>query len=226
MKCKYCKKVIQDGKQFCSGSCAGAYTSINKKGEKKTVVCKKCSKSFEVSIRGPSAVLCINCKMLQKQVAGICEYCNKEFKTTNKSKKFCNMSCGAKNLFKLGKFTGGLTRLGGQKHYKKGYYDNNYFDSGWELAYWLYCKDNNISIQRNLQGFEYIFDGKKRKYYPDFIVDGEYVEIKGYVKDRDKAKFKAVKVKVVTKSEMKEILEQVINKHGREYVSNLVNDNR
>lgn len=59
-------------------------------------------------------------------------------------------------------------------------YDEQRFDSSWELAYYIWLKDNckNFEIHPN-KHFTYFFDDKKHKYYPDFLVDGKYVEIKG-----------------------------------------------
>ena len=64
---------------------------------------------------------------------------------------------------------------------KKYTYDNQSFDSSWELAFWIYCKDNNIDIKRCDVSFEY-FDkyNVKHYYFPDFILNNnQYIEIKG-----------------------------------------------
>lgn len=66
-----------------------------------------------------------------------------------------------------------------KKSYKKFIYDNESFDSAWELYFWIYCKDNNKNISRNTTSFEYTYNGELHKYYPDFIVDNKYYEIKG-----------------------------------------------
>ena len=62
---------------------------------------------------------------------------------------------------------------------KYGWYKNIYCDSSWELAFLIYCLDNNKNIIREERSFEYIINKKKHKYYPDFLVDGIYYEIKG-----------------------------------------------
>lgn len=60
-------------------------------------------------------------------------------------------------------------------------YDNVYFDSSWELIYYIYCKEHNMNINRlwNTIKFEYEYEGETYFYYPDFLCDGEYIEIKG-----------------------------------------------
>ena len=37
--------------------------------------------------------------------------------------------------------------------WKNIFYDNEYFDSSWELAYWIWCKNHKLAIARNHQGF-------------------------------------------------------------------------
>lgn len=61
------------------------------------------------------------------------------------------------------------------------FYDNRYFKSSWELAYYIYLMDHNIDFEyQPSTSFEYT-DGneKTHRYYPDFKVDGKYIEIKG-----------------------------------------------
>lgn len=73
---------------------------------------------------------------------------------------------------------------------KKGWYKGYWCDSTWELAWIIYNIDHGISFARNTQKFEYIFEDKKKNWIPDFIVDNEFVEIKGYDRPVDKAKRK------------------------------------
>ena len=56
------------------------------------------------------------------------------------------------------------------------------FDSQYELVVYMYCIYNNIPIYRNQRniGFKYTDSrGKSRTVYPDFIINGNFVEIKG-----------------------------------------------
>ena len=63
---------------------------------------------------------------------------------------------------------------------KKGSYKGFWCDSTYELAYIIYCLDHNIPIRRNKEYFEYEYQGKQHRYYPDFIVNNELIEIKGF----------------------------------------------
>ena len=103
-----------------------------------------------------------------------------------------------------------------QEGVKKGKYKNIYCDSSWELAFLLYCEDFNLDVKRCNEKFEYIYLGKKRFYIPDFIVNGVYIEIKGYVTEQWKAKLRyfPYKIEVFYKKEMQPILNYVKFKYG------------
>jgi len=61
---------------------------------------------------------------------------------------------------------------------KKGwhyFYDNEIFDSSWELAFWIWCKDHGEKIIRNKKSFKLKNGGL---FYPDFKVGKTYIEVK------------------------------------------------
>lgn len=63
---------------------------------------------------------------------------------------------------------------------RKYIYNENVFDSGWELAYFTWLSDNNKDfIYHPNVKFTYYDNGKEHTYRPDFVVDGTYIEIKG-----------------------------------------------
>lgn len=75
-----------------------------------------------------------------------------------------------------------------KKCFKNIFYDNVYFDSSWEVAYWIWCKNHNKDIKRNTQMYD-LSNGTKC--LPDFIVDGKIVEIKGdHLKNQKSYKYK------------------------------------
>ena len=59
------------------------------------------------------------------------------------------------------------------------YYNNEKFDSKSELLFYYWCIENKYDIIKNPQPIEYLINDTKHLYYPDFIVNGKYVEIKG-----------------------------------------------
>lgn len=105
------------------------------------------------------------------------------------------------------------------KHYK---YDSKNFDSSWELAVYIYCVDHNIPIEREPVRFSYINNnGKKSYYFPDFIINGIIIEIKGdqYLDDKltlkDKAKQQCMNennVVLWTRSDVQKYIDYCINK--------------
>lgn len=57
-------------------------------------------------------------------------------------------------------------------------YDNENFDSSWELAYYIWLKDNNINFTFHNDKLPYKIDGKLHYYQPDFKVNETFIEIK------------------------------------------------
>lgn len=74
--------------------------------------------------------------------------------------------------------------LNAEKEYsslQKYFYDGRFFDSSYELKYYIWLKDHNIEFEfHNKTYFRYKRqDGSTHRYYPDFYVNGQYIEIKG-----------------------------------------------
>lgn len=61
----------------------------------------------------------------------------------------------------------------------------------WELRLAQYFDDNAIQWERCKERFSYEFEGKIRTYVPDFFLPQtqEYVEVKGYLTEKDRAKW-------------------------------------
>lgn len=115
---------------------------------------------------------------------------------------------------------GGLRLKSGRG--KKGRYKGYWCDSTWELAYVIYNLEHDIAFERNYEFFEYEFNGKRRKYYPDFrLSDGSYVEIKGYYTDCVRAKIqqfpKDKSLIVYDKEDIKIYLSYVEQKYGKNF---------
>lgn len=74
-----------------------------------------------------------------------------------------------------------IEKYGTFNHRKNYYYDEKYFDSSYELVYYIWLKDHNVNFEYHpKKRFEY-FDikGNKHFYLPDFLVEGEFLELKG-----------------------------------------------
>lgn len=118
--------------------------------------------------------------------------------------------------------TSGGYRIGSGRG-KHGMYKGFYCDSSWELAFVIYNLEHNIKFERNKRKFNYTFEGQDRTYLPDFIVDGAYVEIKGYWNTQWQAKLDQFpseeKLIILTKKDMKMYFDYVIDKYGKDFVS-------
>lgn len=112
------------------------------------------------------------------------------------------------------------------------------FDSSWELCFWIYCRDNNIPIEREPINLPYSYNGKIHYYSPDFKINGkELIEIKGWHflnehgdlidvfdgqnKGLIQAKNECIKdnnVKVITSPEVHKYTKYVKNTYGKKYL--------
>ena len=125
-------------------------------------------------------------------------------------------------------------------------YDGKIFDSKAELCYYIWLKDNNISFeyQPNVK-FEYEFEGKAHFYHLDFLIENQYVEIKGdhffkedgtmqnpYDHSQDglyEAKHQCMlknNVKVLHKVDYDLFVNYVIEKYGKSFLRFNVNINK
>lgn len=70
-------------------------------------------------------------------------------------------------------------------------YAGETFHGTWEVAYAKFLDSIGTPWDRNTRTFVYEFNGKTRRYTPDFYLPLEdvYVEIKGYKTDKDEAKW-------------------------------------
>lgn len=101
---------------------------------------------------------------------------------------------------------------------KKGWYHGIFCDSSYELAYVIYCIEHGIDIARNTEKRTYIYDNKTRIYIPDFIVNDEFIEIKGYVTEQWTAKHKYnPDVKVLFENDLKYVFDYVKGKYGKDF---------
>lgn len=105
---------------------------------------------------------------------------------------------------------------------KSGWYKGHWCDSSWELAFIIYNLDHNIKFIRNTEKFSYEFEGKKKNYIPDFIMeDRTYVEIKGYDNGLTQAKISYFphKLELIVGKKIKPYLDYVVNKYGKDFIN-------
>jgi hypothetical protein len=112
---------------------------------------------------------------------------------------------------------GGYVQGSGQG--KKGWYKGFFCDSSWELAYVVYCLEHSIDIKRNTEKRQYIWQGVVKNYIPDFIVQGNLTEVKGFKTEQWLAKLEANKdINVLYEKDLQPILEYVKTKYGNNFL--------
>lgn len=217
-KCLNCEFVIpyedKVWKKYCSKRCAALHTQKDG-GHKWSYKSKK-----NLSKWAKKHAFIPNPK---NRIKKICQTCKSEFETVSSriSRTCCSRKCYDKWVvvsgFLKGK-NGGYRPNSGTS--KKGWYKGYYCGSSWELAWVIYNLDHGIVFKRNEQGFDYVFENKLRKYYPDFIIGNEYIEIKGYHSKQFDAKISQFpyKLNILHKKELQPILDYVVSKYGKNFV--------
>lgn len=224
--CERCQKeyeiIITDNdfnkgkyKKHCSRKCANVRNRTDESKLKTSNTIKNRISKGEIIIKGKRQELriikkCIKCdkKLAINNKSGLCNKCAHNL-TSYKNKMSTTL---------IGR-TGGYREKGGRG--KQGWFNGFYCNSSWELAYVIYSLDNNMKIKRNTEGFEYIFEDKIFHFYPDFIKeDGSYVEVKGYLDNKNKAKINQFqkKLEVIDRNDIKPYLNYVVNKYGTDFI--------
>ena len=78
----------------------------------------------------------------------------------------------------------------------------------WELEVAKFLNENNIKWTNDIKGINYYWEGKNRLYFPDFYLPESdmYIEVKGYERERDIAKWKVVdNLIIIRDKEIKEM---------------------
>lgn len=146
-----------------------------------------------------------------------CKYCSEECRKIGRHQKLSDL---ARN------HNFGGYEPNSIKNHHHGNYKGIHYDSSWELAYLVWTIEHNIDIKRCDEIRTYITeDNKIHRYFPDFIVNNEIIEIKGYFSKE--AQLKAEQnpdIHILKYDDLKDIIQYVINKYGNKYWE-ILNDN-
>lgn len=207
MICENCKSEFE-GKysklssgRFCSLKCARGFSTKLKRLEINKKVSETVNKKY-IEIRSKKPKKCIVCG---KAFYGKTKCCGKDCVTNSRRKNFEQYAVR------------GYNEKAGARYV--GWYNEIYCNSSWELAYILYCEEKGLKPVRCKEFFEYEFEGKKYKYYPDFILDGVYIEIKGIVRAKDIAKWRYFPKTLIVHGEkvLLPIIKYIKKKYGKEF---------
>ncbi len=222
--CKNCGKEFLEkyskwsNGDFCCKECARSYSTKNKRQEINEKVSKTLlkNKKYEKGLL-KSLQIRQQKKKQYNENPNYCQICNKKLSYKQRKNKTCSYECRNK-LISL--HTEPLTH-----HTHRGYYKNIWCDSSWELAFLVYCLDNNISIKRNKNAYVYEYNNIEHLYYPDFIVENKLIEIKGYETEKWKWKLKNCildkELIVINKTKIKKYLDYAIQKYGKYFYKKL-----
>ena len=198
--CERCGKVMTEkygSGRFCSKSCANAKShTLETRAKISTGVANYNIRVLEDPTINVHANYPISrhrkCKADYEACPRLCEICNSPITYERRDSRTCSDACYRLLLSKLLKQrvieSGGNLNPKGPGASKYGTYKGFHCDSSWELAFVIYHLDHNITFQRNLESFAYLYKDIEHKYYPDFIVDDKYIEIKNYDSARNQAK--------------------------------------
>lgn len=115
-------------------------------------------------------------------------------------------------------------------------YKNERFDSSWELAFWIYAEDFQLDVKHEPCDLVYLVNNREHHYFPDFLYNGQLIDIKGDHLINDSGNLAAVyqtaKYKDVAKQQcmnnnnviiwkyedIKPFLKYVQEKYGKDYL--------
>lgn len=222
MNCENCNKE-HDGTygsgRFCSEKCAkGFSTKLNR-----LLINKKVSKTLSNGNNIPwnKGKTNVYSEEVKKKISSsLKKYCklHPDFASNRNAGRICSIETKKKISDSMRGKSGGFRQRGGRG--KQGWYKGIYCNSSWELAFVIYNIDNNKDIQRNFEGFEYIFNDQIHKFYPDFLVENVYFEIKGYMDEKNKAKINSFNkpLELIDKKKIKSYLVYVTQKYGKDFI--------
>ena len=207
-KCERCQKE-HNGKfatgRFCSRKCSNSknHSPETRKKISAGVRCSDAYKNGTLSKKGfrvPRFSIC-------------CNTCKKDFFSIRASTKFCSRDCSWKSPT-----LGGYRE--GSGHSKSGWYFGIYCGSSWELAFLIWALEHQLPIQRCTIRFLYEFNGKKKTYLPDFIINDIFIEIKGFDTPQTQAKTSQCDATLIVLHEhdLKHVFDYVKTKYGNDFI--------
>ena len=161
--------------RFCCQSCANTHKHTKQTKEKIQKAIYSYMENLDAKFkRNP---------LRHEGIKRTCVICGKEFMAHSESSKTCSRECGGK-LGAITKIKNHSNLGGGYRENsvrgKSGYYKGIHCHSTYELYWVIYNLDHNISFKRCNKVFDYEYNGKWYKYYPDFELDDDtIIEIKG-----------------------------------------------
>lgn len=182
--CERCGKLMTEkygSGRFCSRACSNTRTHSEATKEKIRLSSKLAAPEAQAARREVFEAAYL-------QNPKLCKVCGEIIPCDLRNRITCSDYCYGQLRADIRMNT--IETLGLHQNYRYGFYHGIECDSGWELAFLLYQLNTGANIKRNSDYFIYYIDGVAHRYYPDFIIDGVYYEIKGYKDERFYEKLK------------------------------------
>lgn len=174
--CKTCNSILVyeiRTNKFCSHSCSATYNNTGR------ILSEASKQNIRTGVNRHHSTTMKKPKVIRSPKLHdlICKECSKSFRHSNKNRITCSTTCRNKRC-------GGFRSTSQLKKHQSVY--NGYkMDSGAERYFAELLDSKNINWFKNDDSrkiyFPYIYEGKSRKYYPDFyLIDhDQWIEIKG-----------------------------------------------
>ena len=175
-KCEHCSKIMIEkfgSGRFCCKSCANSHVKSEESRQKTSDSTKKTYKNKTPQYYKDKEIKKKQTRLINyAKHPKYCQRCGKPIPYDRKNSKYCSKECAYKNH-------GGYRE--NASYGKIGTYKGIYCDSTYELAFLIYCIDNEIQIERCKDYFYYEYNNNQHKYYPDFYLPEYdiYIETKG-----------------------------------------------
>lgn len=156
----------------------------------------------------------------------LCTVCGAPIAYERREHETCSEVCYRHRLSnimqqRVAEVGGNLNPYGARGTAKYGTYQGYHCDSSWELAFVMYCLDHNLDIERNAEGFPYTYHEEEHLYFPDFIVNNIYIEIKNYNTDEVEAKRQQFPddktLEILFKPDIKPYLDYATKTYGKDF---------
>lgn len=233
--CANTRKHSDDTKQKLSKAATGKPSSIKRKRkleyEASPKLCSACGEPIEYEHKRRK--FCNKCEESYRSIKNnsvdtynknpkLCAYCSNPISYEFRKNKYCSSECRYAALSKIQKSNfenGGLNHLTVKSRYKYGTYKGYSCDSSYELAFVIYNLDHNIEFSRNTSvSFEYIFNGVTHRFFPDFLVNDEYIELKSWHSQASECKANSVpdniKFRILYTEDIKPYLDYALETYG------------
>ena len=121
-----------------------------------------------------------------------------------------------------------------RKNWKKYVYKNMSFDSSWELAFYIYCEDHKISVEREPVKLNYTYNGKIYYTFPDFrihnslLIEFKRPDLREKMRienSKDNAKYKCLREhECIIYAKADRFLKYVELTYGKTYIASFKNN--